>query len=174
MPGEPATKQDLQNVEANLRAAIAGALTASEESLRAAIAGSVAASEESLRAAIAESQDQLKEFSRDLQTEVLKAIYEIVESATAHGALERYDIGITERFAALENRLLRLRTAESPARNRRLAPPSDQFQLDPLLRRVQPVMRKLRICPACTGSPPPSGRGVCHRRSRRIFSCEPP
>jgi hypothetical protein len=109
MPGEPATKQDLQNVEANLRAAIAGSVTASEESLRAAIAGSVAASEESLRAAIAESQDQLKEFSRDLQTEVLKAIYEIVESGNRRMvALERYDIGITERFAALENRLLRL------------------------------------------------------------------
>ncbi|MGO9096010.1 MAG: hypothetical protein ACLQGV_12375 [Bryobacteraceae bacterium] len=109
MPGEPATKEDFRNLEANLSAAIAGSVTASEDRLRTAIAGSVTASEDRLRAAISESQDQLKEFSRDLQTEVLKAIYEIAESGNRRMvALERYDIGITERFAALENRLLRL------------------------------------------------------------------
>jgi len=45
-------------------------------------------------------------------------------------ALERYDIGITERFAALENRLLRLeKRLKSSRPNRRLARPQTSFQL---------------------------------------------
>lgn len=85
MPDEPATKQDLQT-----------AITESEDRLRTFIAES-----------IAQSEDHLKEFSRDLQTEVFRAICEIAESGNKRmTALERSDIGLTERFAALENRVL--------------------------------------------------------------------
>jgi S-adenosylmethionine:diacylglycerol 3-amino-3-carboxypropyl transferase len=54
-----------------------------------------------------QSEDRMKKFSRDLQTEVLRAIYENAESGNRRmTALERSDIGLTERFAALENRVL--------------------------------------------------------------------
>ena len=63
--------------------------------------------ETAIAATFRQSEDRMKEFSRDLQTEVLKAIYQLGEVWNQRlTALERSKIGLTERFAALENRVL--------------------------------------------------------------------
>ena len=85
MPDDVATKKDLKDLEVRLLAAI----------------------DDRTRAAIAESEERMKEFSRDLQTEILRSIYQIAETSSKRlAALERADISFTERFIVLENRIL--------------------------------------------------------------------
>lgn len=104
---QPATKQDLADLEGRLRDTIDSSIRGSETRLQKQIAGS----ETRLQKQIADREtrlgDAMRETVRDSETRLLKAFYGIAESTQKRLALhDQTDGSLLGRLETLESRLL--------------------------------------------------------------------